>query len=85
MKLRLGNMVITAVAIGTLFACSDDAELADPGGMGAGRPDTAASAEAPAESVLQYSRPSPITDTSAIVRDPPGPTDSTGGAGDTGG
>ena len=85
MKLRLGKMLLPGVAVGTLLACSDDAELADPGGMGAGRPDTAASAEAPAESVLQYSRPSPITDTSAIVQDSivtPGPT---GAARDTAG
>lgn len=56
-----------------LAGCSDDAELADPGGMGAGRPDTAgASAEVPAESVLQYGTPDALSDTSAAVTGPGG-------------
>ena len=62
--------VVLAAAVA---GCSEDAELADPGGMGAGRPDTSGSStEVPAESVLQYGPQDALTDTSAAVTGPGG-------------
>lgn len=76
---------LSTLALATLIGCSEDMEPADPGGMGAGRPATAGSAETPAESVLDYANPSVITDTSAVVQDPTGAPDPAGTARDTSG
>lgn len=85
MKPRLPSVPVFSVfALATLLACSDDAEVADPGGMGAGRPEAPGAAEAPAESVLQYSSPSGISDTSAVVQDSEGAPDTAAGARDPG-
>ena len=46
------SIPVLALSLALAAACSGDAPGSDPGGQGAGRPDTAGSVEAPAQEVL---------------------------------
>lgn len=63
-------LLAALLCLGTA-ACSQDAPLADPGGMGAGRPDTSGAAEEePAMEVLEGMDIPPAARTDSVISAP---------------
>lgn len=67
MKTTTTRILFALLASAALASCSEDAELADPGGMGAGRPEAEIGSETPAESILNYAGPGALPDTGAAA------------------